>query len=864
MAEAARALYDQLRALEARAQSARMRAGQVGSRREAANEVRKTSNITLSPQRISDWLAKDPEKAQIPLHRDFPKVWELVKVWSRWAGTPPPDQRVWKRLVENAQPLRLPRGETGASDAILRDYRDQVINRYGFLTLAGIPVESDNLELGRIRLSSVYVKLEALPETGRTQEGPIEIHLGSDGSHNKPREAVIKTAEWLWQQSRLDERPNEHRAAIVPENIVRHGPPCVVILGVPGSGKSTMMRMLAARLASGDDDYVPIYVNLAEAEVSDSISLQDAALNQAVALLYGDGSRSRTREALERAIEEDHVCFLFDGLDEAHSDQDKIWEELRVIGSTIDMNASHARVVVTSRPSGYSALPFAHYRILPLLPRDSQLFIEKWFTVLASMKGPTLENPEDWIRNNVAWLSDQLEARPQLRDIASNPLMLTFLTLYAGEDVRKALPNYRKDLYRDYIEKLFASWESRRRRSGYTTTEQTGEYSRTFYTWFIYQVARRIHMGYYGRSPDDSPTEQRLVSLLQLDLQQHWDVGRKGESLTKDGLEFWRTAGLLRKTQILKGKEWYLFRHQTFQEYGTARALAEQYATSPDDLWEELKNYRHMAAWAEVIPLTMGCLANFGVKSNSFIKALLADNGSGRINDREGVYLAARCVADGADIDPELTERLLSILSQKATSGHDDAFVALSSIGWCHPDEVAKALDDISETQTDGRTRLRVAETKAKMLPRSEAIEWLSGVAHDNALEPRYRLTAAWALGRLGNKEEAVIIMRELPRSADVQLDKSLMIEALGEFGIYEAIEVLEELGMDSELDQYYRLKAARMLSKLDKNELADQILSSMIKSFNTSFVPGIAVEIIREQAMISGRISSNNERESS
>ena len=107
MSEAARVLYDQLRALESRAKQAK---GRQGTRREAAKAARRPPYDTeLTGQRISSWLPKDPGRAQVPSMRMADQVWALVRVWSEWAGDKSPSRNYWYDLIDRAQPGRSPR-----------------------------------------------------------------------------------------------------------------------------------------------------------------------------------------------------------------------------------------------------------------------------------------------------------------------------------------------------------------------------------------------------------------------------------------------------------------------------------------------------------------------------------------------------------------------------------------------------------------------------------------------------------------------------------------------------------------------------------------------------------------------------------
>lgn len=115
MSGSARALYEALRALEHRAKSARQAAHQGYSRRVTAHAAaREPYCVAVDSRRISDWVPHDFSKAEVPRAADLDKVWAIVRVWSAWAGDPPPAARYWEELVEAAQPRRTSRaGSSG-------------------------------------------------------------------------------------------------------------------------------------------------------------------------------------------------------------------------------------------------------------------------------------------------------------------------------------------------------------------------------------------------------------------------------------------------------------------------------------------------------------------------------------------------------------------------------------------------------------------------------------------------------------------------------------------------------------------------------------------------------------------------------
>ncbi|MGW6979910.1 hypothetical protein ACWGE1_10740 [Streptomyces sp. NPDC054932] len=110
--DGSRELYEALRALEARAASARRKSGAPASRREAA----RLAGEDKLDRRICEWLHKDPARAKVPDTSSSEQLMAVVRVWSDWAGEDL-DERYWRTLLDDAQPVRTPRSRTGPGGA---------------------------------------------------------------------------------------------------------------------------------------------------------------------------------------------------------------------------------------------------------------------------------------------------------------------------------------------------------------------------------------------------------------------------------------------------------------------------------------------------------------------------------------------------------------------------------------------------------------------------------------------------------------------------------------------------------------------------------------------------------------------------
>jgi hypothetical protein len=493
-------------------------------------------------------------------------------------------------IAESFRPERL---------ADLADYRAHLRRLYAHLPLSGIPVPLDVT----LPLDQVYIKLRALPE--REEDARRSAALPADRDEELPR----KLAERLWRQREEFEEEAaysfEETQPIPPEEaIARHDR--LAILGGAGAGKSTLLCHLAWERASAPEAPLPLLIPLGRADALISQTgcpFLEAALDLLTEHKAGEG-RELLKQTLADAIGNKKVLFLCDGLDEAHL----AWRS--VVAGLEALAADGHRLVVTSRPLGYERLAaLEHFQVLPLLPEDAQAFTDRWFQALAEARGVPEAERAGWVIERAGWLQRQLDERPGLREVARNPLLLTFLAVLAGDEPQRDLPTRRKELYREYVERLFTVWEGRRQRERELSLGKLrAEEARRVALWGLYRTAWQLHQAYYGGDERPQALRGEIEPLLARDLRKRWKFrALEAEALAAEVLRFWEGADLL-DVYRLAGQGWLTFRHLTFQEYGAARALAEAYRDDTDGLWQCLSPHLLRPQWAGVISLILAHL----------------------------------------------------------------------------------------------------------------------------------------------------------------------------------------------------------------------------------------------------------------
>ncbi|MEU8242972.1 serine protease [Actinoplanes missouriensis] len=195
-------------------------------------------------------------------------------------------------LAALGHPPFVPVREGGA--VLIRRHRERMSRRFSTLDLSAVP----DHELADVRLDELYIQLEALPEPSSGSRG------GGRRDEAEALAAVRALGEQAWSRVHEQYRRSEERLVLRnPGEVMREALErrrSVVVLGVPGGGKSTMLRALARDLAGGGDDApVPLFGRLADFSRRNGDSLRELVFQDATRDLP-ERDRVRLRLALAR------------------------------------------------------------------------------------------------------------------------------------------------------------------------------------------------------------------------------------------------------------------------------------------------------------------------------------------------------------------------------------------------------------------------------------------------------------------------------------------------------------------------------------------------------------------------------------
>ncbi len=471
--------------------------------------------------------------------------------------------------------------------------------------------------------------------------------------------------------------------------------PYIVLLGGPGSGKSTVTRHLAwsHAVANQSDFSIPDLPLLSGNPLPLRIELRRLTedrrqhpdynfLSYTTEVLLGREGVKINSQMFQELLERRTMLLLFDGLDEVATldERRRLIEEIEHFALCYPGN----RIIVTSRPVGYELARFsnqwfAHAQVQEFDDTQIQQFLERWYTHVLKLSPIPYDDQQE-----LETLLMTLKGNGRLHKLAENPLLLSVITALhryerlpdrrvlvydrcadllletwaklKGTDVRwKDMKMVKEDQYACIAHLGFVLHE----RSQEKKDSDTEEYQEDQDT-STEDIASDVSARFMLREIEAFLRSQKLITGVA---EQRAEAKRFFELMQVEaGLIVERGTG--EENEALYG-----FVHRTFQEYFAATDVHERYQQkeNPKIISQFLKEHLHDPHWREVILLLLGKLKRVPVTTQ--LRQILEGKIKSRLSQyteivQQDLFFVCNCLAEEIAVENVLAELVVSRLSK--------------------------------------------------------------------------------------------------------------------------------------------------------------------------------------------------------
>lgn len=399
----------------------------------------------------------------------------------------------------------------------------------------------------------------------------------------------LKLTAWYGEVSQL-KRENRPKELSVREAVREYDR--LIILGEPGSGKTTSLKRMALEYAqetrralntsNATDYYIPLFVQLGNYVDKMSQGLAQY-LHENILWLVGDSFQSNLRNTQTETTLDDvkltlnsyQFIFFFDGLNEVSEDiRPKCTEAIRKFARLYENH----KYVVTSRKHGYvNRLDYETLEILDLSLEDISQYVARYLDMERAKK-----------------LVDQLS--PQLRRIAQNPLVLRIMIDVFEE--KGQLPHSRGKLLARYAVLMLERDVAERGISLHYPTADDIQL----------KLSICVPLGYWMQTGGQYIPESMALQIIE----------NKLDELNRHDVLATKLVDDLCNSRLLEriGLGFVRFWHQTIQEYFAAVQISDEWQAFTNDspssdkkrAKKSIKDYIKNPIWHETFAISAGLL----------------------------------------------------------------------------------------------------------------------------------------------------------------------------------------------------------------------------------------------------------------
>jgi len=326
-------------------------------------------------------------------------------------------------------------------------YCDHITQKFKYLDFTGL-----NAILQKpLLLEEIYVKLRAKESFRLTH---YKIVLDLEALEEKAKE---EDEDFVTVFERMHKKASKHREPLK-----------MVILGHPGSGKTTLMKWIALQCTCQGEPalatFTPVFIPLKNLGQDPANTYKSKNIRDLTIDLLEKDNLSPT--FLEEQFEANQILFLLDGLDEVADE--KVRGE--VIQWIQNQNIRKNTMLVTSRFSGlHEARGIKFHDAIPVFAvqnfdiADIERFLENWYKNIEVAvigeedekdKAQAVEKGKSRYEVLMNIIKDKNYEK--LRQLAVNPLLLTIIAIV--HRTRAVLPKERHKLYEECLKVMIELW----------------------------------------------------------------------------------------------------------------------------------------------------------------------------------------------------------------------------------------------------------------------------------------------------------------------------------------------------------------------------------------------------------------------
>jgi predicted NACHT family NTPase len=374
----------------------------------------------------------------------------------------------------------------------------------------------------------------------------------------------------------------------------------LMILGKPGAAKTTFLKYVALQCIEGKfkPHLIPLFITLkdfAEAEQQPSLLeyviqlLESYSITPETRIKKGlfNSLIDRSATPVEFLLRQGRFSILLDGLDEVReADSKRISKQIQDFSNLFANNI----FVITCRIAAreYTFEKFTEVEVTDFDDRQIATFIRQWFQ--------TKNDPikaENFI--------EKLKQEPEIRQLASSPILLTLLCLVFGD--LGGFPLNRSELYKEGLNLLLKKWDAQRNiERDWVYQKLSLKHKEDLLSQIALETFEKCNYFFKQKEIERYITEY-IRNLPEANLEK--------DALKLDSEAVLKSIESQHSLLVERARGIYSFSHLIFHEYFAARKIVT--SANPDSSLQEVAIHVKDRRWREVLLLTVGMLDNPGL-----------------------------------------------------------------------------------------------------------------------------------------------------------------------------------------------------------------------------------------------------------